>query len=206
MEGIDWIYIVHYKPLTERKEYLSRKFSEYGITNYTFFEEYDRNTTPREVMNSYFKLNNLTPAQICITIAHIEIYRLMIEKGHRSILILEDDAIFGDSFIDKFNTYMSCAPADYEMLFLNDGCQQHAAGITPDKIWYNGPHTRTCCAYVITRAACEKLLPTIIPFTKAIDHELNKQMIDHSLIVYWCEPTIITDGSGIKYPASYRYF
>ena len=59
MDKINKIFIVHYKPLTERKHYLLQKFKEMNITNFEFYDKFDRNSTSQEVIDEYFKLNNL---------------------------------------------------------------------------------------------------------------------------------------------------
>jgi GR25 family glycosyltransferase involved in LPS biosynthesis len=202
MNKIDKIYIVHYKPLVERKQFLINQFKINNIENYEFCEDYSRDNTSWDTMNQYFKGNNLTPAQICITIAHIEIYKRIINEGHKMCLILEDDAILCNNFSQIFNNYIEKLPDDIDLAFLNDGCGLHAPNITNDIIWYLTKYSRTCCSYLITNIACQKLIDTIIPFKLAIDHELNRQIDLHNLKVYWCEPTIITDGSGTKYPSS----
>lgn len=206
MNGIDKVYVVHYKPLTDRKHNLMHQFEINGITNFEFCENYDRDSTPKEVMDNYFKLDNLTPAQICITISHIGIYRDIVEKGYSRCLILEDDAMLCNGFSDILNRYMETLPANTDMAFLNNGCNLHASNSVPERVWYPETASRTCCAYIITKNACEKMLPTIVPFLKAIDHELNRQIQMHSFNVYWCEPTIVTDGSESGYGSSYIRF
>ncbi len=203
MIKINKIFIVHYKPLTERKKYLIDKLNNMKIINYEFIENYDRNSTSKEIMNEYFKLDNLNPAQICITIAHISIYKKIVNENLGMCLILEDDAIFDNNFVVDFNKYIDCCPDDIDIGSLNDGCQFHANQITSEKIWYKNTITRTCCAYLITQKCCEKILKTIIPFNKAIDHELNHQINIHNLNIYWAEPTIVTEGSDEKYKSSY---
>ncbi len=205
MNGIDKVYIVHYAPLADRKKRLTQQLLINGITNYEFCENYNRDTTPKDVMDTYFKLDNLTPAQICITISHIEIYRDIVVNGYSRCLILEDDAILCNDFAKTLNLYTESLPGDIDMAFLNSGCNLHAQGIVSDCIWYSAKSSRTCCAYIVTRNACEKMLATIVPFVFAIDHELNRQIAIHSLKVYWCEPTIVRDGSE-EYGSSYvRY-
>jgi len=203
---VDHIFVVHYSPLVERKEYLTKKFNELNITNYTFYEEYNRNTTSQETMDSYFKLKNLNPAQICITIAHLEIYKKIMSEGYSTCLILEDDARLCDDFKNKLESYMTSLPKDFNLAFINDGCGLHATNIVPDKIWYNKNISRTCCAYIINKKTCELLVKTAIPFTFAIDAEINKQVIDNNLIIYWCEPTIVSDGSVGVYKPSYTQY
>jgi GR25 family glycosyltransferase involved in LPS biosynthesis len=203
---VDHIYIVHYSPLIERKKYLLAKFEETKITNFTFYEKYNRNETSTKLMEQYFKLHNLNPAQICITIAHIEIYREILEKGYKRCLILEDDARLSDNFFTKLNTYNNALPEDFDLGFLNDGCGFHASNIQPSQIWYPATTTRTCCAYIISNKCCATLVPSIIPFTMAIDHELNIQIAKHNLKTFWAEPTIVSDGSASIYGSSYVYF
>jgi hypothetical protein len=203
---VEHIYIVHYTPLTERKEYLLAKFTGANITNFTFYEKYNRNETSKETMEQYFKLHNLNPAQICITIAHIEIYREILEKGYKRCLILEDDALLCDNFFERLNEYNSQLPEDFDLGLINDGCGFHASDIQPSQIWYPVPTSRTCCAYIISSTCCATLLPSIIPFTMAIDHELNIQIKKLNLKSFWAEPTIVNDGSGSKYGSSYVYF
>jgi len=196
------IFIVHYKPLINRKMYIINEFKKYNFTNYEFCEDYDRDTTAKETMDLYFKLNNLNPAQICITISHIEIYKKIINENIDLCLILEDDAILCENFFSILDDYIHILPSDFEIGFINNGCNMHASNITANKIWYDAIYSRTCCAYIITNICCKKLLQTIVPFNYAIDHELNEQIKKHNLKTYWAEPTIVSDGSSI-YGSSY---
>lgn len=163
-------------------------------------------------MKQYFKLDNLNPAQICITISHIEIYRKIVENNFKLCLILEDDAMLDVNFKEKLDLYLKTLPDDFDIGFLNDGCGVHA-NMNPNNhviqdtiIWYKVPYSRTCCSYLITYDACKKLLESIIPFNLAIDHELNTQISKLNLMSYWAEPTIVTDGSGKIYSSSYTYY
>lgn len=204
MNKIDRIYVLHYSPLKERKEYLEKQFFQYKITNYEFFTDYsDRNDAKKDIIDKYFKLDNLSPAQICIAISHIELYKKIIANNENMCLILEDDAIFCYDFVNNFNKYINCIPSDIDIAFINDGCNLHSANRTSDTIWYPATYSRTTCSYLITKQACSKLLQTIIPFENPIDHELNKQIVLHNLKCYWCEPTLITDGSTTVYNSSH---
>jgi GR25 family glycosyltransferase involved in LPS biosynthesis len=205
MIDIDHIYVIHYKPLVERKQYLTNKFSELNITNYTFYEEYSRDTTSEETMDKYYKYKSLhlNSVQKCITIAHIEVYKDIVKKQYKRCLILEDDAILAYDFANRLRLYNERLPYDFDIGSLNDGCGLHAQNINPSVIWYYVQSLRTCCAYIISNDCCIKLLKTIIPFSEAIDWELNVQIQKHDLRVYWAEPTIVSDGSVFIYHPSY---
>jgi GR25 family glycosyltransferase involved in LPS biosynthesis len=204
--NVDHIFIVHYTPLSDRKAYLIKKFNEFGITNYTFYEEYNRNTTSKETMKQYFTLDNLTPAQICITIAHLELYRLIVQRKYTKCLILEDDAILCPDFDVKLASYLNSLPSDFDLAFICGGCGLRSQNITPNTVWYREFSSRTCSGYLINVTACERLLKTAIPFVKAIDHELNIQINEHNLVTYWAEPVLIEHGSETVYKSSYVYY
>jgi hypothetical protein len=73
-------------------------------------------------------------------------------------------------------------------------------------MWVRNYSTRTNCAYLINKKTCSKLLQTIIPFEKAIDHELNKQFELHDIKTYWSNVSLVHHGSGSNYIPSYIQF
>jgi GR25 family glycosyltransferase involved in LPS biosynthesis len=200
---IDKVYIVHYAPLKDRRMRLEESLQKYGITNYEFITDYDRNTITNETIKQYYRGNTISLAPICITISHVEIYKKIIENKYALTLILEDDAILAPDFKERLATYCNDLPSDFEIGFLNDGCNMHARGIRPDQIWYPAKSSRTCCAYLITKGCCEKLVKSSIPFREVIDYELFTQINRQNLKCYWCEPTIVSDGSVICFQQSY---
>ena len=204
MSKYNKIYIIHYNPLVDRKKYLIDYFDNNNITNYEFRNLYQRENLTQELKDSYFELNNLSPAQICITIEHIETYKEIVKNGIDKAwyLILEDDAIFCDNFFELLNKYISNIPDDAEYLDICDYVQ-----INSPNMWERKFSTRTNCGYLINKSTCEKLLTSIIPFEKAIDHELNKQMDIHNIKTYWSNISLIHHGScNSNYNGSYEQF
>ena len=201
---IQKIYIIHYKPLTERKEYLETYFKNNNIKNYEFRSLYQRENLTEDIKRKYFKLDNLNNAQICITIEHIETYREIDNISNNDndwYLILEDDAIFNNNFLENINIYLNNIPEDAEYLDINDYMK-----INSQNLWEKVQTTRTNCSYLIKCSLCEKLLQTIIPFEKAIDHELNKQFLIHNVNSYWSNIPLISHGSISYYNSSYKQF
>ena len=136
--------------------------------------------------------------------SHLKIYNKILETQDNIFLILEDDAILNDNFPALLTRYMESLPTDMDIACINNGCNLHISPnqIKPNQIWYKTSATRTCCGYLITKSCCEQLIKTIIPFQNAIDHELNRQITINNFNVYWCEPTIIQDGSETIYKSS----
>ena len=201
---ISKIFIIHYNKLIERKKYLTNFFETNNITNYQFRNNFQRENLTTELKEQYFKLNNLNSAQICITIEHIETYRQIVNTATNNddwYLILEDDAIFYKNFINDINLYLDNVPSDAEYLDISDYFI-----INSLNMWERKDSTRTNCAYLIKMNTCIKLLQTIIPFEKAIDHELNKQFKLHDIKTYWSNKSLVHHGSGSNYNGSYVQF
>jgi GR25 family glycosyltransferase involved in LPS biosynthesis len=203
---IDHIFIVHYEPLTQRRQYLTNCLHANNISNYEFFTEYSRDTTPKEIMDKYYTVGELTPAQICIGIAHLEIYKKILERDYKYTLILEDDALLDFDFSIKLDEYLKTLPQDFEVAYLNNGCSQHVRHANNKDVWYRMNEGRTLCGYIVTQEFCKKLLKSSIPYTEVIDWEVNTQVKKQNLISYWAEPPIIKDGSAIIYGSSYVRF
>jgi hypothetical protein len=202
--NVSKIYIIHYNKLVERKNYLIQFFNKNNIHNYEFRSLYQREDLTEELKNTYFKLDNLNPSQICITIEHIETYRDIVNNSINEndwYLILEDDAVFCNDFIDLLNKYLENVPKDAEYLDISDYFT-----INSLDMWVRNYSTRTNCAYLINKKTCSKLLQTIIPFEKAIDHELNKQFELHDIKTYWSNVSLVHHGSGSNYIPSYIQF
>ena len=101
----------------------------------------------------------------------------------------------------------------YDMLFIGCGYNLHINKevIEENKHIYKNPYTRATDSYVITSSCAKKICDyyeaaraatlmgaataTACPITLPINLWLNKAILDKGLNVYWCEPTIVSQGS-----------
>ena len=201
------IYVVHYKKLEIRKTNLTKQFAQNGITNYEFYDKFDRRGVTKDDLDPYFvnPFNSHFEVIVkCITLSHYNIYKEVSNSDIPYVLILEDDAVLIDDFANKLKKYLDELPADFDMAFINAGCGMHIPkkDIKPNQIWYESKGTRTCCAYLISNKCCKILTDNMIPIKCGIDIELNKHIIDNNLKVYWCEPNIVRDGSEFCYKST----
>lgn len=124
-------------------------------------------------------------------------------------MIFEDDVILCDNFIDKLNNYISQLPADYDMLFIGDGCNLHIENhklipnvniyekcLYPTR-WGGDGASKCSDSYIITKVCanklCKYMLKDIIKLP--IDWWLNVAARYNNFKVYWAEPTIVTQGT-----------
>ena len=88
----------------------------------------------------------------------------------------------------------------YDMLFIGCGYNLHIDKevLEDGKHLYKNPHTRATDSYVITSRCAKKLCDYSLLYdniTLPINLWLNKAILDKGLNVYWCEPTIVSQGS-----------
>lgn len=200
--SIDKIFIVHYKKLIERKTHILEQFAKYNITNYEFIE-IDRDELHLQ-NTSMFTKNYNSNAKRAITLSHIYAYRESLK--YDTTLILEDDIIFSDNFINILQSYLNQTPQGYDMLFIGDGCKHHidTNKLIPNKYIYERDlpsefASRCADSYIISKSCAMKLCKYIdnLPnkINNNIDLWLNIAAVDNKLKIYWAEPTIVTQGT-----------
>ncbi len=201
------IFVLHYSKLTDRKMFIIKQFEKHGITDYEFIEKYDKEDIQSEYNNKFKKVSIGSASLI---LKHIHVYHEIMQKYDQA-LIFEDDVVLCPNFNTIFNMYISELPADYDMLFIGNGCNLHIPinmqqnnkhiyekTLYPTK-WGGDGATRCTDSYVISKKAATSLVnyfdnikdKIILP----IDWLLNAAARATSLKVYWAEPTIIKQGS-----------
>jgi GR25 family glycosyltransferase involved in LPS biosynthesis len=212
------IFVIHYKKLIERKEYILKQFEKYNITDYEFIE-IDRDELQEHDLSIFDK--NLSNPQKAIILSHFYAYR-QIKDNYNEGLIFEDDVILCDNFINIFNNYIAQLPTYYDMLFIGNGCNLHIRNdylISNKNIyekclypteWGGDGCTRCLDSYLINKKCAIKLCKYINNINYKInintDWWLNIAARDNNFRVYWAEPTIVSQGTqtGI-YNSSYIY-
>lgn len=95
----DGIYVINLDRRLDRKESMTRKLEQFGISA-EFFRAYDG-----QLLKPFVDPNILvrrTPGYLACLLSHIEVIKNSYAKGMESILILEDDAIFHKNFSQEF--------------------------------------------------------------------------------------------------------
>ena len=211
------IFVLHYSKLTQRKQYILEQFASHGITEYEFIERFDKDTITDDECPEFSKnyvANRRT--ELSLHLKHIHVYRLMMLHDYDNVLVFEDDVVLSDDFMKNLVKYMTQLPADYDMLFIGNGCNLHIPKYmqVPNQYIYekclhetvlggNGA-ARCTDSYVIHKRCAKKICDYIANLKTKIDSPnggvdwwLNDVARDLSLKVYWAEPTIVTQGSQI---------
>lgn len=213
------IFVIHYTKLTKRKPHIIRQFNTYNITNYEFVEVFDKENLTDAEINLF--IDNKNKSNISLYMKHFHTYKEIAEK-YDNALILEDDVIFSDNFMEALSKYLTQLPEDYDMLFIGNGCNFHIEphrldpeiyiyerGVHPAD-WGGNGATRCCDSYIISKKCAIKFAERLSNLKEkieecGIDWWLNNNARYCQLKVYWAEPTIVTQGSEIGLFSSTSY-
>lgn len=216
------VYVLHSSNLSKRKKHILEQFRKHNIYNFEFIEKFDAREITEEESRPFAKDYKRT--LMSLFLKHIYAYQLIAKDSEASeapTIIFEDDVILGDDFYEILEKYMNeasdCKGANgvsdvgyasdtnkYDMLFIGCGYNLHINKevIEENKHIYKNPYTRATDSYVITSSCAKKICDyyeataaLACPITLPINLWLNKAILDKGLNVYWCEPTIVSQGS-----------
>ena len=202
------IFVLHYSKLVDRKRHILEQFNKQGIIDYEFIEKYDREDLEDCDMLLFDKC--VKKSMMSLMNKHFYVYNIIAEN-YEYALILEDDVILCDNFIEKLNIYITQLPENIDMLFIGDGCNLHIEKhkLIPNKniyekclyptSWGGDGASRCSDSYIITKKCANKMCEYInnlkYKITLPSDWWLNVAARDNNFKVYWAEPTIVTQGT-----------
>ena len=207
-------YVAHYNKLTDRKANIEKLFKLASYPDYQFVT----NEPPKEFIDEFYSTSEelwhkrvsqlnyggpinfkkLSKAEISLLYKHYVILNEIIDNDDEA-LILEDDVIFSTSFAQELKDVLNDVPDDWDFVFLGSGCDLRVPkeNLIENKLCYLKTHPASKCtdSFLITKAAAQKILSSLMPFVLPIDFELNYHMFLHDMKAYWVEPPIIKQGS-----------
>ena len=118
--------------------------------------------------------------------SHVGIWQDAKAKGHKKILVLEDDVTFENNFIEELQKRIEYIPKDYDVLFLDvlKCYESQAVNKYFKKILslFFGTHS-----YIITSNAMDDMLKTVFPVEMQIDAYMAYSGNISNLSMYYAE-------------------
>lgn len=209
------IYVTHYTKLNYRKKILQHRFEQQKIKNVEWVENWDKEDISESVIAKYVDLNQesirqrfkfegykcIPPkySEISLTMKHVECWRRFLQEKDDTCLILEDDVILVDNFIEKLDDRMKFVPSDYDAIFIGQGTDYRIpeSEIVDGKYFYLKQHPAAKCtdSYIINRRSAEKLLNSVFPICGTPDREFCYLFDKLNMNIYWMEPPMVDQGS-----------
>ena len=193
------VFLAHYTPLTSRLEFMKSQLQKHNIQFSIISDEPDPSWFKDDINIRFEKMkkfhgpykDKITWPNASLAWKHL-IFLEHAMKSDRPSLIIEDDALFSDNFVETINKILE--EKSWDLVFPGSGCNLRIEG--SGLIQVQHPATKCTDAYLITPKAAQHVYSTMksgIDF--AIDWELNYQLMIHDLKVFWFEPPVVMQMS-----------
>lgn len=202
---LEKIYICHWKKLKDRKENLLKSLGNQNIKNYVFVEDYDKDDWNLNELKKKFpyvfkktpKGRNLNNSETSLLLKHYHIMRDLNSSDSDYALVLEDDVVFCDNFLNNLEVCYNQFPSDWDLVWVGTCCNLHSEYIEGKYVY---PETSSRCthAYLISKKCSNKILNSEYKITEAIDHLYNFFIRTLKLNNYWIEPALAIQNPKYK--------
>jgi glycosyl transferase family 25 len=177
MNKIDKIFIINLDKDIERLNNSYKQLNDYNINNYERYSAvYGAEANIHDLDNYTTKIGKLIASKSMIGcgISHINIWKRIIKEGINKCLILEDDFILVDDFLNKFNNIIKKSPSEYDILFLSSNIvhNKNLKLYDIDDNFYKQLLISQTVGYIITIEGAKKILKYINKVSYHIDFEL----------------------------------
>ena len=190
MNKIDKIFIINLDKDVERLNNSYKQLNDYNINNYERYSAvYGAAANIHDLDNYTTKIGKLIASKSMIGcgISHINIWKRIIKEGINKCLILEDDFILVDNFLNKFNNIIKKSPAEYDILFLSSNIvhNKNLKLYDIDDNFYKQLLISQTVGYIITIEGAKKILKYINKVSYHIDFELCILSLLNADLVYF---------------------
>jgi len=104
----DHVYCINLDHRKDRLKSAEKEFAKFGIS----FERVSG------IKNNFNINKTISDAEMGIVLTHKLIYLDAIKNNYKNILILEDDFVFRDTFVEDFNKTIKELPNDWDLFYL----------------------------------------------------------------------------------------
>lgn len=218
------IHVCHYTPLQERKSFFIKQSIKYNILDKVkFLENNDRECLSSNYINN-FDISKLKLSEISLFTKHIDGMKSIIEGNYEYGIIMEDDCIFEERFLEYLTKYITNLPINFDIIYPGffpflKYYKQYSGNNHPikndmteiNKYFYD--MTDICVFpwtgnnkgtdfYIISKNGCKLILDKFEKnkssngkISQPIDHYMGTMLSRMRAKVYWTKIDIVSHGS-----------
>lgn len=210
------VYVINLKSRPKRKERAADELNKYNI-KHTFIEAVDGSTLDRDKLTDEGKIRcngsyrELRKGEIGCYLSHIQCWKNILDSGNEYGLVLEDDVVFANDFMNKFNEmFDQIVNKDWDIICLGRRCKEYFkkcddGHVVADNVLYPETLGYGTYAYIIKASAINKLLQTTYPIMRPIDVVIIDEHHKKNITVMGLIDSLVTvvdvknsDTMGIK--------
>ncbi|MES2734283.1 MAG: glycosyltransferase family 25 protein [Bacteroidota bacterium] len=194
----DQILVISLPFRRDRRENIYQQMSHRNIS-YTFFEAVDGkvldiNQLEEDFFSNYAK-RYLSSGSIGCALSHIRAWQQIVVQGWEYCLILEDDVILSDTFVEDLRVRMPEVPPDFDILYLGSGltAPHHIRKFISTHVFEPHYPREGMYAYVVSAKGAQTLLQNLFPINLAnggIDTMVGKLVRKKKVQAYHLLPVL----------------
>lgn len=110
-------------------------------------------------------------------LSHRKVIEIAKDKGYSNFLVIEDDTVFCDDFLNKIDLYMSQVPLDWDMLYFGGN---HLGQLRPQNVNVGRcTHTLTTNCYVMQSSMYDDVLENLPSCVKDLKKPIDSLYTDY---------------------------
>lgn len=195
------VYVIHAAHFVERNKHITQVLGEHGIA-FEFVEAFDPKDITDDVERNYFSANvEMSVGAKSCALKHVHVMELMRQRQQSLALVLEDDLVLDKNFVAWVNIFLKESAAFTEGYSIQLGCANNmyvpGRQLQKNQHLYLQKEVRAGEAYLIDAQAANQRLDWIYKnkISLPIDHLFNLSDRELGLSIYWCDPTLVEQGS-----------
>ncbi len=126
--GLPPIFVINVKSHVERRQHITQELQKLALP-YRMIEAVDGQLlSDDEIQKVYsekeiikYRKRPMSNNEIACNLSHISIYKIMLAEDIKEVIILEDDAVLNQQFIETVHTARTLLPKDWQLLLLGYG-------------------------------------------------------------------------------------
>jgi len=181
---VNKIYCINLDRRSDRWEHMKNQFARFNINVERFSAVDGKSLRKKELKIKHDDLgNNVRGAQGALK-SHRAILKEAIDRDYDRIAVFEDDIIFCDDFIDRFDYYANVVPKDWDIMYL--GCHYNNSP-SPKMVRtyiYKNERNFGCFAMILNKQMIRKIYELTEPEEKTIDDYISTIIKIHNVYCF----------------------
>jgi glycosyl transferase family 25 len=200
--GLDAILVVSARSFVERRRHVTAQLARFGLRG-DFVDEFDADEITAEEDRRYFAGGGLILGQKSCALKHVAALRRIAENGWQRCLVLEDDVVLADGFVDGVRAALAETRglAHPFVIYIGAGGNFYtpASRRQPGRRIYEAAKGRFSDSYILGAEEAHLRLARIEagPMHKPIDVTFEAIDREAGIRFLWLEEPVVEQGSKL---------